>query len=1345
MKMTHRFIILFTIFFSFTNAWAEEDIRLEHYSRENGLSHNSVRHIVQDKHGLLWLGTFKGLNSFDGQKFTPYVSSAKSTNKIKDDDITALVIDDNDIMWIGTRGGLTRFNLRTRQFTTFLPDKNNPNSIPDSEIRAIYIDKHQRIWIGTKDSGLCIFNQDTQTFSRVDLEGFIYVKSIFEDINGHIWVGSFQTGGIAKIALDEAGNIQNIKTYTLSSPDSGSVNPYVYFIYQDDKADIFIGTREGLFKWNKQDDVFELQGLHDTTFQETIGPYFVCISKAPDGKYWLGTIGGIIVCERLEDISKGNFQWYYSKRSEKTSLVDNSVSALYFDNSGLLWIGTDNGLDKYDPFRNQFKTINSFALVVDGKIPRISDYGQTYDNKLIVATHNSGLFLNDENKFKVIKTEAKDISGIYTPDGKTFYCGLWSGKILIYNYISNTSKTIDVGFKPVAVFAFKKLPDGNLVIGSHGSGAIILNPQTLETDASLQAKYPNIEINQVTSTPNGVIWLATENGVISYNQHNQNTRLYTAKDGEIEGLTNNSAKAICIDDSGKIWVSTRMGLNYYAPDIDEFIQVKKPGELRENWITDIVKDQEGFLWFNFNNGQVGRFNPNKNSLNTYDVNSGNRLDIFSNKGFLLFNNSVIYITGKDEIIYFTINDLKDNLKSDPPFISEVKIQNKTIAPGDTVKGQVVLTEDINYLHELNLKYVNRNFSLSFSSPSYANTRLNKYEYMLDGFDNEWIRVDNNATNIQYTNLYPRDYTFKIRVANSSGYWSDISSYKIKISPPFWLTYKAIILILSLLGITIYLVYRQLNKSFMLKHELLTEKVHREREDKLNHEKLRFFTNISHELRTPISLIIGPAKQLAEEGLNTDYQKSRIGLILQNSNRLYNLVNQLLDFRKAQNGELKLKVSKTDILLYAKNIFHSFEGLANEKKINYHFICEFDEIKGWIDVDKYDKILYNLLSNAIKFTNKYGNIDFFVGLSKNEDGLRKLIIEVSDDGIGIPEESQKKIFSRFYQVENTHKEHTGSGIGLSLVNSLVKVHKAEIKLYSAPEKGSVFTLEIPIDKAFYEENEIFDYEIKSTDSVNTIRTDVKKKTPSTELKEKILIIEDNQELREYIADYLSVHYKVYTAENGEKGLKLCRQIKPIICISDVMMPVMDGFEFCQTLKNDERISHIPVVLLTALSDNENQIKGYKLGADDYLAKPFDPSLLKTRIENIVKARTELKEKFSGDTENNINVLTHSPIDEEFLTKLTSLIEANIGDPNLAGNFICSELGISSSTLYRKVKELTDLSPNEFIRTIRLKKAVQLLKSKRNNVSEVSDMVGFNDPYYFSRCFKKQFGFPPSNLL
>nr|WP_321452749.1 two-component regulator propeller domain-containing protein [uncultured Carboxylicivirga sp.] len=1338
-------VIISLIFCVSINAFAE-DIKLEHYSIEDGLSHNSVRQIVQDKNGLLWLGTFKGLNSFDGENFSQYVRNYKPYSSIYINDITVIKVDnDSDRMWIGSRGGLSSYDYKTHQFTNYLPDPDNSNSITDSEIRSLYIDRFKKLWIGTKNEGLCIYNTRENTFKRVEIEGYNYIKYIFEDINGAIWLGSYDTGGIARLRLDENGEIISVKKYQLPVENLGMVNPYLYFIYQDDKADIFAGTREGLYKWDKTNDIFEQLPFYNQEMRQTLGPYFNCITQAPDGKYWLGTIGGLIVCNRIEDISQGKFEWHYSNITDNSSLIDNSVSALFFDRSGVLWIGTENGLDKYDPFKNQYKTKKNFSVDNGEKLPRISGYAEAYDHKLIIATHNRGLFIEKAGEYVTLQDRYKEISGIYTPDGKVFYCGLWDGKVLEFNYQNRKSKLLDLDFKHNPVFSFASMPDGRIVIGSHGSGAVVYNPINHHIDRQINKLFPDLEINDVIVDAGGIIWLASETGVVRFDIEKNEVRKYNAGSNNKVGISNDYAKDFCIDESGRLWLTTTLGLNYYDTEKNDFVPVYNPPEVHYNWITDIIAGSNGILWLNLNNGKVGKYNPQTTKLNLYDVGSGNRLDIFSNKGFLLFNDSVIYLTGKEGVITFPVKDLKDNLVSEIPFITEVKVQNKVILPGDTINGQMVLSEDLNYSKVLQLSNRNRNFSLTFSSSSFVNNKLNKFQYMLEGFDEEWITSEGALATVQYTNLYPREYRFKIKAANSSGYWSDETSYQIIIAPPFWLTFRAIAMFFALLALTLYLVYRQLKKSIVLKQELQLQRVRSENDERLSDEKLRFFTNISHELRTPISLILGPAKQLIEEGSGTDYQKSRFSLILQNSNRLLYLVNQLLDFRKAQSGQLKLKVSKTNILSDTKNAFESFKEYAKDKKINYQFNCEEDEITGWIDRDKYDKILFNLLSNAIKFTHKNGHVDLFVGLTYNEKNIRCLTIEVSDDGVGIPYESQKKIFNRFYQVEGNQKENTGSGIGLSLVQLLIQVHKASIDVQSIPDKGSAFNVIIPIDKEGYNNEEVFDYELKPEAVDFSQQVKSKMDSKSTELKEKILLVEDNSELRKYAAEYLSEFYKVFETENGKQGLEICIQEKPILCVVDVMMPVMDGFEFCTQLKSDERISHIPVILLTALSDHENMIKGYKLGADGYMAKPFDPPLLRTRIENIVKNRVALKDKFSKDVESDIQILAHSPVDEEFIVKVKSVIVNNINNTKLAGDTICSEMAISSSTLYRRVKELTDLSPNEFIRTIRLKKSVELLKEKRYNVSEVSSMVGFNDPYYFSRCFRKQFGFPPSNLL
>ncbi|WP_308991324.1 two-component regulator propeller domain-containing protein [Mariniflexile litorale] len=1343
----HLYILLFLFFISAINLSNSQNIKFEHYNDDSGLSHNSVRYIAQDKNGFMWFGTFSGLNRFDGYQFKTYLSSFPGENRIYNDDITALEYDEaSNNLWIGTRKGLTLFKSDTHVFTTFLSEKNNPNSLPDEEIRSIHIDKFKRVWVGTKTKGVYIFYPEEKKFEKVSIKGFEYVKEIFEDKKGNIWVGSFGTASVAKITLSTSGDVVKIYNYTLSIPNSEEKNPYINFIYEDAKKDIFVGTREGLYKLDIKTNEFKNLYIQDDETRASLGPYFLTVAQAPDGKYWVGTLGGLIECDRLEDINKGKYKWYYSVLSDDTSLVDNLVYALYFDASGVLWIGTEDGLDKYDPYENQFTLNKDISKYIGNQAPRIRGFSKTYDGKIIAATRHNGLFVSNSEGFVPLYNNQKDIASIYSIDGKTFFCGLWNGKILVYDYITNQSKIINVGFEISSVFAFSKITDTTIMIGSFGEGAVILNIENLQVQDVKSKLLPGFAINAIEKDHTGNLWFATQTGIGKYAIRTGEVIIYKLQANEANGLVNDEdVSDVLVDNYGKVYVSTRTGLSYYDASINNFKYLSKPKELVGKWITDMVVDTNGDLWLNMNNNSVARLKNNLKDINVYQVNSGNRLDVFSSSGFYNFEYSNIYLGGKNGIIYFSPQDIIENNWSPIPIITEFKIQNKEVLPGMDINGQIPLLKDLNFSKNVELNYKNRNFSIQFSAPSFSDNKLNKFEYMLEGFDKSWILTNSNSRTIQYTNLYPGDYVFKVKASNSYGYWSKAASYKIKITPPFWLTPQAFILFAVVFILIFYFIRREEKNRIRLKQELLTEKVNRERDVKLNNEKLRFFTNISHELRTPLTLILGPAKQLLEEGgeTATDYQKSRFNLIHQNATRLLTLVNQVLDFRKAQTGELKLKVSKTDIVSYSKNIFESFKELAYNKKIQLNFISENEDIVGWVDNDKYDKILYNLLSNALKFTNKYGHVDLFIRIKEGHDNF--LVIEVSDDGIGIPLKSQEKIFTRFYQATNSKENNTGSGIGLSLVKSLVELHKGIIKVDSEPNKGSVFTVEIPVGRDFYKDKEVFEYDLKDKNEPIIPALPAKKIIQSTELKQKILVVEDNNELRKYLVDYLSDYYKVYNAENGEEGLRICRQIKPIICIADIMMPVMNGLDFCKELKNDEFISHIPVVLLTALSENEDKVKGYGLGADGYLVKPFDPSLLKTVIENIIKSRLELKTKFSGEVESEIDLLTHSPIDEEFMEKVTTLINDNLSEVDLSTAYLCNALGVSSSKLYRKIKELTDLAPNEFIRTIRLKKSAQLLKTKKYNVSEVTNLVGFNDPLYFSRCFKKQFGFPPSKLI
>jgi len=1338
--------------FLFSQFCFGQGIVFEHYNDANGLSHNSVRHIVQDKNGFLWLGTFSGLNRFDGYEFKWFKSSFAEDREVYDDDITALEYDsERNHLWIGTRNGLALFNLHTHVLRMFAIDNTDPNSLQDEEVRSVHLDRYGQIWVGTKNKGLFIYYPEQDIFEKIEIQGFDYIKEIYEDSKGQIWVGSFGSAGAAKILLDNRGAIAKINTYTLKITDSKEINPYINFIYEDHKSDIFLGSRRGLYKLNQQSDNFENLYIEDSRIRDKLGPYFNSIAKAPDGKYWLGTLGGILVTENLEDITQQKYQWYYSELSNDNSLADNLISALYFDASGVLWICTGDGLDKYDPYKNQFRYNTDISNFLENQVPLIRGFSQTYDNKIIVATRHNGLFISEKEPYSQsgrrispVFNDENDIASIYSIDGRTFYCGLWNGQVLIYDYLKNTSRTVDVGLGEAPILAFTDLEPNRMIIGSHGKGAIILNTETLEPVKSAGTLFPNSEINQIATNNRGDIWYATQAGAIRYNTKTNIGKTYRHNGKKQIGLPHDNVSDIVIDPGGEVWAATRKGLGYFDVDLDDFVHVS--GELYGKWVTDIEPDDKGNLWLNINNNRIARYNTKTKKIKLYHTDSGNRLEVFSLRGFYYADDSEIYLGGKNGIISFFPDDLRENELSPSPVISNVRVQNKEIGVSDLVNGQQILSNDINMSKNLVLENVNKNFSLTFSSPSFVDERYNRYSYMLEGFEDKWNNVDMRQRTVQYTNLFFGDYTFMVKGMNSHGVWSDVSSYEIKILPPFWLSYKAALLLLILLLFIGFLIRRQIKARIALKNQFLMEKIKRERDEKLSNEKLRFFTNISHELRTPLTLILGPAKQLIEQGIESgnQFQKSKSNLIHQNANRLLNLVNQVLDFRRAQSGELRLKVTKTDILLHTRNTFRSFEELAGDKKIHFNIICENENIEGYIDRDKYDKILYNLLSNAIKFTSKFGHVDLFVSLHE-EAGKSLLILEVSDDGIGIPLESQQKIFTRFYQAANSKENNTGTGIGLSLVKALVELHKGEIEVQSEPHKGSVFTVKLHIGSNAYKKDEIFEYEQNQKVKESPQLITAKKIIRGVHLKERILIVEDNAELRSYLRDYLSDYYKIFEAENGLKALEVCRSVQPILCVADIMMPEMDGLQFCNALKNDTNISHIPIILLTALSDSDDKIRGYTSGADGYLVKPFDPSLLKTRIENIIKSRMELKRKFSGEIESEVFTLTHSPMDELFMKKVIQLIHENMGSIEMKASFLCRKLGMSSSKLYRKIKELTDLAPNEFIRTVRLKKSAQLLRTKKYNVSEVTDIVGFSDPLYFSRCFKKQFGYPPSQLI
>ncbi|MEQ9008657.1 MAG: triple tyrosine motif-containing protein, partial [Ekhidna sp.] len=642
------------------------------------------------------------------------------------------------------------------------------------------------------------------------------------------------------------------------------------------------------------------------------------------------------------------------------------------------WIGTEEGLDKYDPYENQFKINKYKSRYIDNQVPRIRGFTKTYRNEVVVATRHNGLFISSSEGLVPLVNGNFDIASIYSPDGKTLYCGLWNGKILVFDYLKRDSRLLDVGFSNTPVFDFAQHED-KLIVCSHGEGAKLLEKQTLKPITHI---LPEFDINKM-AVDSDDLWFATEGGVVRYNLARKEFHVFTDDSRPNEGLPHENVSDVFIDSRGVIWAATRKGLGVFDSESNTFRQISEPKELKGKWVTDIVEDANGYLWLNMNNNSISRYDVDNNQANIYNVNSGNRLDVFSSSGFYNFNNSKIYLGGKNGVISFSPLNIQENEWSPKPIITEFKVNNELVLPGVQLNGQIPLDKSLNYSRRVILNHENRNFSIQFSSASYSNQRLNKFQYMLEGFDDDWIETSGNSRTVQYTNLLHGDYNFKIRASNSDGKWSEVSSYSIEILPSFWVSYKGIALMVFVLVLMGYFTRKQIKFRVQLKQELLTEKVQRERDEKLNNEKLRFFTNISHELRTPLSLILGPVRQILDHENSNEFIRNKANLINHSTNRLLRLVNQILEFRRAEAGEVKLKVAEVDILPYTNNIFYSFVELAHSKNINFNFNVEDESIVCWIDVDKYNKVLYNLLSNALKFTNSHGHVDLFVGVKEND--------------------------------------------------------------------------------------------------------------------------------------------------------------------------------------------------------------------------------------------------------------------------------------------------------------------------------------------------------------------------
>ncbi|WP_343328577.1 hybrid sensor histidine kinase/response regulator transcription factor [Polaribacter staleyi] len=1396
-------VILILCTLGLSNSFGQNLLKFQHLTTEDGLSQSDVNAIFQDDNGFMWFGTHDGLNRYDGYNFTVFKPNSKIPKKISSNLIWNIIGDQKGDLWIGTTGGgLNYFNQKTEEFKTFKHDPKDENSIKSNHIRVSFIDSSNRLWVGNSkgiDMADLTKPVDSLKFQHFNLyqnssiptRNIDNVTTFFEDSKHQVWIGGVI--GLSKVSKDKNGDTY----FQYVNKQINLPQVEVRSIVEDSFGNLILATSYGLYRYLPNEEKNQTQLIRK-------GAYItVSISN---NHIWAGTDEGLLEFNNLSNFKKpsliGIFK--YDPKHPNYSLTKTAIKSLFIDKTGIVWIGTNGGgVNKFDPHKKQFTHIKNNLDPGSLSNDKVRAILEDSEQNLWMGTEGGGLnFLSKEdtnknyNKFQHFTGLNKvfAIEEIKLKDSKKIYIGGEGAPGLFEIDLAKKNTITKHPFKeiPNSVFSILQDKDNNIWIGTYRGGIhrwMINEDETtfkkdiIRRNPKLESSLPNNIIRDIFQDSKGNIWFATGNGLskLPSNQINaKNPKFDNFKNNPLDktSISHNYILTVFESKSGDIWIGTfGGGLNKLIAATKEhkvrFKSYSKKDGLPNNVIKGILEDEQENLWISTNKG-LSKFNIANNTFQNYDVNDGLQSNEFSELSAFKTKEGKMLFGGVNGFNAFYPSNIISNKTKAETVLTKFSIFNQPVRIGETINGRIILKNSINTTKEIELKYSENNFSFEFSALHYAASKKNKYAYKLEGFNDDWVYTTSYNRHATYTNLEPGSYTLKIKASNNDNLWDDTPvKLKINITPPWWKTNVAQFIYL-LLTIGLLLAFRKYTIiRTTKKHNLELDHLEKEKNEEIQKLKLEFFTNISHEFRTPLTLIKGPLDYLLKKGdtLSQKEVNDQYSLMNKNTKYLLRLVNQLLDFRKMDHGKMNLNLSKSNIVEFLKEIGEPFQILSLKKNIFFKTNTSKDSILSWFDADALEKIINNLLSNAFKFTPENGTIslDIFDGsdfvkphsLQLDIDQSKYVVIQVKDSGPGIPAHRIQHIFERFYTeigITKTILKEKGTGIGLSFTKNLVELHQGIIKVKSDPENGTTFFVWLPRDKETYKNkselkfHEVFEsdtfitredadsHAISVMDDIvdnNMIRT--RSKLPV------LLIIDDNADIRSFIKKGLGESYYIYEAEDGQKGFELANKFIPNIVITDLIMPIMDGIEFCNKLKSTKETSHIPVVMLTAKISQEKEIEGLKTGADAYIRKPFDMELLELKLSNILNHKEELRKRFNREITLQPKDVTVTSSDETFLQNAIELVEKHMMNSEFSVEMLVKEMNMSRSNLYLKIKDLTGLSSSEFIRNIRLKRAVQLFDKSDLSVKEIMYMTGFNTASYFSKCFKKQFGVIPSKYV
>ena len=1372
LKVKIFLIIIFEAVFIFAQ---KRDIQFEQLTIDDGLSANTVLSLLQDSRGFLWIGTYNGLNKYDGYNFIVYNNSPDDSSSISDNQIRSLCEDSNGDIWIGIwEGGLNKFNRATEKFTRYEHNPNDRASISPGGIFALSFDKSGNLWLGTQKSGVDYFDLKTGIFHHYkhnpDDPYSLSADQIYDvhvDRNDDLWVGT-AANGLNKY-IKEKQHFISFKH--LDNDANGISGNKIASIYEDALGKLWIATRDGgLNKFDPSSNKFKCY-KHDPKNPNSLSDDDAWIVYGDSKSFlWIGHLDGGL---NLFDSANETFTVFRKDYNNPYSLSDDEIFTIYEDRTSIIWVGTWNGgLNKYDRMKKKFVTYSHNPKDNNSLSPK--SVFAIYKDKLgelWVGTAGKGLNRIDErnNKFTHYSHNRNDLGSISSNyiysicEDKEGYLWVSSDNAGINRFDRKTNKFIRfqhdlANVNSISTNLVSQIfcdSYGDLWVGVSGNG---LDKFNQKQNSFIHYKHdpedpksikPDLVFSLYEDKSRN-LWIGTYGGgLMKYNRQTDDFIFFEHDPNKLNSLSSNLISAICEDENGILWIGTNgAGLNRFDTDKNQIKRYSEKNGLPNDIICGILADNSGNLWISTGKG-ISKFNFEHESFINYDKSDGLQGDEFNNWAYYKSSNGEMYFGGPNGVNCFNPGELSKNPNIPQIAITDFQILHEPVAVGyDTILGRTVLKKSITVTDTIELTYDENIISFEIVALDFHYPEKNQYEYFMEGIDKNWIQTDATDRAMTYTNLDPGEYTLRIRGSNNDGVWNKAGiSLKVIIHPPWWATwwsymlYGFVFIMVFITSTRIYLHRHRLRTQLALEHE---HAIKLEEVDKL---KSNFYANISHEFRTPLMLILGPVEKLASKLIDED-SKKQTGLIKGNAKRLLNLINQLLDLSRLEAKKLKLNASFGNIAQYVKGLAKEFEQIAEQRDISLNILIEKENIDAYFDKEKMERIITNVMSNAIKFTPHGGRIT----VKLNETSHKEIEITVRDSGLGIPKNELAKIFNRFYQVDGSHtREHEGTGIGLALTKELVELHKGQILIDSVEGNWTEVKIYFPLGRDHLTDDEISEpSELELHKFVGTedfgINGSVCEETEDENLIDKtiVLIVEDNPDVRDYIKDDLKEIYHIEEAANGEQGLRKAQKCIPDLIVSDVMMPKMDGYEMTRELRQDEKTSHIPIILLTAKSDRDSKLEGLGLGADDYLTKPFDTQELLARIKNLIETRRLLQEKFGAGT-----VVLHKPektklscLDQQFLDKVMMVIDQHISEEQFSIEEFGKDVGMSRSQIHRKLKALTGKSTSLYLRTVRLAKAKQMIEQKKANISEISYQVGFSSPAYFSRCFKEEFGFTPS---